>query len=400
MELSVAKRLGLACPPNYALAWSPDGKRLAWVERSGAMVVVFDVETQREVWTNTRSSVVGSQNDPSSGNVIVWAPDGRLLASGESGVDWGVGVWNAETGDLLCSYEEHPYDVNGLAFSPDSKLILSASAAGGAKIWASETGQTQMEYKEDVCGLTCADWSPKGGLVATGNYDGAIHVWQPDSGQTNSVYTGHTQGEGAWITSVAFSHDGLRLASVQAEARDPAWREDAFVRWDLTAHVWEAGSGKTLLSYRLGEGVYDGYGEDYTPHCKAQWFPDDRRVFVYGPGASIHVIDVQQQSVSTLALPDDQADYAASLAPSGLAFATTSRYRDREGLNVWSFLLKESFGAWFSYTRTRAGGGSDHERWREEGANVASAQRSCRPHWRYGPVPHDSPAVDTRNSHL
>jgi WD40 repeat protein len=46
-----------------------------------------------------------------------------------------VRVWDATTGKELRTYEGHPGHVSGVAFFPDGKRIVSASADGTARIW-------------------------------------------------------------------------------------------------------------------------------------------------------------------------------------------------------------------------------------------------------------------------
>ncbi len=194
-----------------------------------------------------------------------------------------------------------------------------------------------VSYKEHAAGLTCVDWSRDGRLVATGDYQGAIRLWQPESGQTSLVYTEHEVADQAWIASVTFSNDGSRLVSVHAVECELTSSSGSTVGWELTMHIWDANTGQTEFTHSLGEVAYSLEDEDYIPRCTTGWFPDGRRVFVYGPGALVHVIDTQDWGVATLKLPDDQMDYTACLSPSGLTFATTSRRQGKEELSVWSF---------------------------------------------------------------
>jgi WD40 repeat protein len=58
-------------------------------------------------------------------------PDGQKLASG--GVDRAINLWTLD-GRLLQTFKGHSLEIRGIAFSPDGKLIASASADATIKL--------------------------------------------------------------------------------------------------------------------------------------------------------------------------------------------------------------------------------------------------------------------------
>ena len=88
-----------------------------------------------------------------------------------------------------------------MAFSPDSKLI----AVGGektVKLWH-KSGRFLREIKAHkgiVYGIT---WSPDGKILASASTDGTVKLWQPDG---TLLRTLKLDGSGFW--DVAFSPDG------------------------------------------------------------------------------------------------------------------------------------------------------------------------------------------------
>jgi serine/threonine protein kinase len=98
----------------YAVAFSPDGTRLASASQAGT-VKVWDVATGEEL------TAIRGHGDS------VWAlsfsPDGARLAS--ASWDRTVRVWDFATGRLLLTFRGDADDVQTVAFSPDGRRIAS-----------------------------------------------------------------------------------------------------------------------------------------------------------------------------------------------------------------------------------------------------------------------------------
>jgi WD40 repeat protein len=76
-----------------------------------------------------------------------FSPDGKLIVS--ASYDGALKVWDSETGQLLRPLKGHEWSVSGCAFSPDGKLIVSASDDRTLKVWDAETGQTLATFFAD-----------------------------------------------------------------------------------------------------------------------------------------------------------------------------------------------------------------------------------------------------------
>jgi WD40 repeat protein len=65
---------------------------------------------------------------------VAFGPDGSALAVGDR-LSGAVTVWDAGTGQVVHTQRRHRGAVTALAFSPDGRLLASASRDATAKVW-------------------------------------------------------------------------------------------------------------------------------------------------------------------------------------------------------------------------------------------------------------------------
>ncbi|RYP10911.1 hypothetical protein DL764_000347 [Monosporascus ibericus] len=165
-------------------------------------------------------------------NSVAFSPDSKFIVSGS--IDSTVKVWDAATGADFSTLVGHGGRVNSVTFSPDSKFVASGSDDNTVKVWDAATGAYLLTLEGHGSYVTSLAFSPDSKLVASGSGDNTVKVWDALTGAYLLTFESH----GRCVTSVAFSPDSSQLASGS---------------WDRTVKVWDAATG-TCLSTSEGRG--------------------------------------------------------------------------------------------------------------------------------------------------
>jgi len=206
----------------YALAFSPDGKFLA-----SGVVDCGPADKPLKLWDAETGELLRTFDGPGdSVDFVGFSPDGKMLVSSR-GKDRTIQLWDTETGALLRTLTGHSDVVISIAISPDGKVLASGSVDASVKLWDVRTGaliRTLRGHGDKVWQVT---FSPDGKTLVSSSEDTTIKVWDTGTGALIRTLTGHSER----VMSVALSPDGKLLASGS---------DDASVR------LWEVETGKLI----------------------------------------------------------------------------------------------------------------------------------------------------------
>jgi WD40 repeat protein len=217
----------------WSLAFSPDGRMLA----SGSADRTIRIWNMREPQT-LPLVLIGHEGAVWS---VAFSPDGQMLASGSA--DQTIRVWNLSRpqsvplvlrnvpSDVRSQAPERPCfspillaerkaDVYSVAFSSDSRRLISGGADQNVRIWdLSNFGAAKVltGHQDFVCAVTV---SQDGHTLASASGDNSIRLWHLDHlDAAPVVLIGHSDD----VLALALSPDGQELASGSADKTIRIW---------------------------------------------------------------------------------------------------------------------------------------------------------------------------------
>ena len=264
-----------------ALAISGDGAYLASSSRDKT-IKLWDVNTRQEVHSfNGKSARM---------NGIAFSPNGRLLASGEA-------IWDVESKKRIHVLEGGL--VARVDYSPDGSLLAVAllddrDIFQPTRLWDVASGKLVHEFDNQGDNVTHSiAFSPDGELLAVANPFGTVALWNVKSGQITTTFDCGNKNAG--MHDVIFSPKGDVLAAAGT---------------DYKVRLWDMASGKETQTLKHGSGVNS-----------VAFSPDGTILVSVGKEHVIRLWNVKTGSVLR-ALPHDDELMAAVFSPDSTLLVT------------------------------------------------------------------------------
>jgi WD40 repeat protein len=312
------------CPqprPGHGVAYSPNGRLIAWSEADA--LVLADAATGKQIrrWPAHEGSVAP----------LTFAPDGNTLASAD--YDKHIRLWDVHTGMEIRSMEQ--VGVGRLAYSADGKRL--AAVYGWHKeiwTWDPATGKQLGKWQANV--LAALD--PGVRVAAIGDRkDKVLRLVDLASGKELHVLPGYQgrighqyhaksgKGGGQGDFPPLFSPDGqLLLAGAEARAEVPDDFDSLEPGGAGVVQFWDVASGKRLPP-RIS-------GRQFIVDRNLAFSPDSRLLAIMRSDCTICLMDTATgEVVRTLGKADGPMTAPAAFTPDGRLMVTTVHDR----VQVW-----------------------------------------------------------------
>jgi eukaryotic-like serine/threonine-protein kinase len=288
-------------------------------------------------------------------NALTWSPDGKLIASASD--DTFVQIFDAISGKRKLIYTGHSEEVAAVSWSPNGKFIASGGQDGTVQVWDATNGRTIFIYKGHTDRVNGVSWSSDSRQIVSGSEDKTVRVWNAAGGALSFNFRGHTAG----VLCVGWQPDESSVAS-------GSW--DGTLRdWATVQHGNHFNAGEQIFSYG-GHGKFEIYA--------LAWSPDGN--FIASAGAD-QTVQISSGSDGTPSLPYFTAHRSnqhinpvrsVSWSPDGSSIASGDTYGT---VYVWTVAGRKII---FTYQGQK--GAVNSVAWSPDGKMIASADSDSTVH--------------------
>ena len=224
-----------------AVAWSPDGNRLAAGE---------DIDLT--IWDKEGNKLTTLVNSRSTATCLEWSPDGDQIAVG--GEDQSISIWDAGNGERTNTTLIHSAPVTAVVWNHEGDTILSASPSHVRVTSVSTEAKASKWQIPSSIPAKDIIWRPQDNSLWCAVADGTLR-WYDRDGQLKRVHT-HPPKEGGFNHGISFNTDETRIASKSY--------------WGKCI-IWDVASGKPIQ-------VYDPPGDSDQGGNDMAWSPDGKHL--------------------------------------------------------------------------------------------------------------------------
>ncbi|NEO33827.1 MAG: TIR domain-containing protein [Symploca sp. SIO3C6] len=260
---------------------------------------------------------------------VSFSPDGKMIASASG--DKTVKLWSAE-GKELSPLKGHSDAVMSVSFSPDGKNLATASWDRTVKLWSLE-GKELLTLKGHSDAVMSVSFSPDGKTLASASGDKTVKLWSLKGKELLTL-----KGHKSIVLSVNFSPDGKTLATTSADKTVKLWSIEGKEILTLKGHTEGVNSvsfspdGKTIATASGDKTVklwsFEGKEiltlKGHTEGVNSVSFsPDGKMIATASKDKTIKLWSVEGKELSSLQEHSDEVS-SISFSPNGKTIATAS----------------------------------------------------------------------------
>ncbi|GAB4531313.1 MAG: caspase family protein [Pleurocapsa sp.] len=224
---------------NY-FSTSPGISSVAISPQDSNIFAAADRNNQIKIWQNNSQLLQTLPGHQETITQIKYSPDGKIIAS--ASWDKTIKLWDVENDKLITTLTGHQNAVNTIAFSPDGKTLISGGEDKTIKLWNLETDKLITTLTGHTDSIKTVTVSPDNKLIASAGYDNKIKIWTI-AGELLQTIDGHNLA----VTSLQFT---TPLGSNHTLAS---------ASWDNSIKLWKIeNEGKTSQLLHTLIGHQDG----------------------------------------------------------------------------------------------------------------------------------------------
>ena len=186
----------------------------------GTLIVTGAEDGVVRVWDTKKADVVAQILTSTGLKAVDWSRDGQwIFAAGDEGGRL-IKVSGTADGTTINEVARLPLTASytrAVAFSPDSRWLLTGARDGQAKIWEVaqllQAGRNILEparrFQEHRLAITCVVWSSDGGGVLTASLDKTVRLWNVATEKRTAIFD--VGAESLSVVDAALSADDRTL---------------------------------------------------------------------------------------------------------------------------------------------------------------------------------------------
>ncbi|WP_149826780.1 helix-turn-helix domain-containing protein [Streptomyces tailanensis] len=265
-----------------------------------ASMLLAEEAYRADTTAEARGALLSTQSQPFSArlgghrgpvNWVAFSPDDRLLATASS--DGTVTLRSVAEGHRRLAEFTVPGRVRSVAFSSDSRTVAVTSTDGPVSLWGVADHQRKAVLAASTKGARVVSFDPRGGALAVATADGTVELW--DTGRTPRL-TASLPGHEGRLNALHHSPDGRTLVSAGA---------------DRTVRLWDTDRARPLA-------VLKGHTDEV---LGAAFSPDGRSVASGGIDRTVRLWNVRGGSLTATFAGSSDDINAVAYTPDGTTVA-------------------------------------------------------------------------------
>ncbi|MDY6898670.1 MAG: hypothetical protein SWZ49_11415, partial [Cyanobacteriota bacterium] len=155
---------------------------------------------------------------------VKFSPDGKMIATASD--NGTVNLWNTngQWKNTITAADDN-FSVYDISFSPDGKTLITAGSDSKAKLFNLD-GEVVRIFEDHSDDVSSVSFSPDGKIFATASSDSNIKVWNLDNGKLIQTLTSNF----GKFFSVNFSPDGNNIAITSEDSSVIIWKLNASLK--------------------------------------------------------------------------------------------------------------------------------------------------------------------------